>query len=78
MRTVIYTRTDKGNLVELKDVKLYCIHRKNKVRKVDCSSCTGKVSLFVFSCVIHKECLLSSQKSPGVMNCDRCRDRKTT
>lgn len=50
-----------------------CKYKNNVIRTETCPSCSGNISIKIFSCTLHKECCLSN-KLPLIKNCNTCED----
>lgn len=78
------TEKEKNNILEgvhslpvqsqIYERKQPCTHRsKESIRTETCPSCSGNISIKIFSCTLHKECCLSN-KLPLIKNCNTCED----
>lgn len=50
-----------------------CVQRREVVRREACSTCAGRVELFVWSCAVHGECTVL-KAVPGLACCATCGD----
>ena len=54
-------------------IRLDCIHRGSQVGERQCTSCSGKISLKVFACDIHKQTTIARQVD-DLACCATCKD----
>lgn len=45
-----------------------CVHLGDEVRRVECSTCSGRIQLKVFTCAVHGECT-NAKRGDGVAGC---------
>lgn len=66
----------KGQRQTPRDVTQPCVHRGDELRTTECTSCSGRVFLKVFSCEIHGECTLQ-RRVGDLAVCLNCHDFQT-
>jgi hypothetical protein len=52
-----------------------CVHLGTGRRRVECTTCAGRVELKVFACAVHGECTTGTRVDAVAACCQGCSDR---